>query len=50
MGKDSNHKIIKAAAATAVTVTGAYAATCYVIFNHIFELDAKLPNFLKKQR
>ena len=46
MGKDSNHKIIKAAAATAVTVTGAYAATCYVIFNHIFELDEEASLFL----
>ena len=33
------------AAATAVTVTGAYAATCYVIFNHIFELDEEASLF-----
>ena len=40
MSKDNNnHTVAKAVAATAVTVTGAYATTCYAIFNRIFRLD-----------
>lgn len=39
MSKENKHTVAKAVAATAVTVTGAYATACYAIFNRIFKLD-----------
>ena len=39
MSNEKNHSVLKGVAAATVTVTGAYAAACYAIFNRIFHLD-----------